>query len=242
MKYTDETLMAYADGELDEVTRAAIERAMQSDPAIAARVAQHRALRERIYAACAPMLDEAVPQRLRQAAAPAGAKVIALDSARGAKDVKPRARRWSWPEWGAMAATLLVGVMAGRQSFDGGDYSSVGGALVAQGALERALSTQLASQPGTDTRIGVSFVANNGAYCRSFMRGSTAGLACREGKRWTLPMVAKAQPSEQAGEYRQAGAEMPAAVLEAIDARIAGKPLDAAEEQAARAQDWRPGA
>lgn len=235
MKFTDETLMAYADGELDEVTRAAIERAMHSDPSIAARVAQHRALRERVYAAFAPMLDEAVPQRLQQPASPAKAKVITLDSARAAKDLQRRTSRWSWPQWGALAATLLVGVMAGRQSVQGGDFSLAGGTLVAQGELATALSTQLASQAG-DVKIGVTFVATDGAYCRSFARGATAGLACREGERWAVPVVAAAEV--QGGDYRQAAAAMPAAVLEAIDARIAGKALDAGQEQAARAQGW----
>ena len=36
MKFSDETLMAYADGELDAATRAAIEDEMAHDPQIAA--------------------------------------------------------------------------------------------------------------------------------------------------------------------------------------------------------------
>ena len=35
MKFSDETLMAYADGELDEAGRAEIERALDADPALA---------------------------------------------------------------------------------------------------------------------------------------------------------------------------------------------------------------
>jgi hypothetical protein len=43
------------------------------------------------------------------------------------------------------------------------------------------------------------------------------------------------------GAYRQAGSDLPPAVLDAIDARIAGKPLDAAGEEAARARGWTGG-
>jgi hypothetical protein len=61
-------------------------------------------------------------------------------------------------------------------------------------------------------------------------------MACRQGGQWQIPvMVAGSAP---AGEYRQAGAAMPAAVLEAVDARIAGKPFDANQERAARAAGW----
>ena len=54
MKFSDETLMAYADGELDDDQRAAIERAVGADPALAERVAQHQALRSDVFAAFAP--------------------------------------------------------------------------------------------------------------------------------------------------------------------------------------------
>jgi hypothetical protein len=69
--------------------------------------------------------------------------------------------------------------------------------------------------------------------------GASAGLACREGGQWTIPVLAEAE-KEAAGGYRQAGSALPPAVLDAIDARIAGKPLDAAGEEAARARSWQP--
>ena len=43
-----ETLMAYADGELDELTRRRVEQAITADPALAAQVEADRALRARI--------------------------------------------------------------------------------------------------------------------------------------------------------------------------------------------------
>ena len=47
MTFSEETLIAYADGELDAATRAALEAALASDPQLAQRIERHRALRAR---------------------------------------------------------------------------------------------------------------------------------------------------------------------------------------------------
>jgi hypothetical protein len=245
MRFTDETLMAYADGELDASARHAVELAMRADPVVAARVKQHIALRNEVFRAFAGTLEEPVPPRLKQVGH--SAKVVQLDSVRAAKkNVVEVPRRWSWPEWGAIAATLVVGVLAGSMGLTSlrGETqlaSSVGGAgaLVAHGALDTALSRQLASAPpaGSSVKIGVSFVSRDGQYCRSFAMGAAAGLACRSGSDWKIPVLVE---SGAAGEeaYRQAGSAMPAAVLEAIDARAVGSSLDAKAEQAAAQRGW----
>ncbi|MTV40136.1 anti-sigma factor family protein [Duganella radicis] len=240
MKFSDETLMAYADGELDEAGRAEIERALETDPALAERVAQHQALRSDVFAAFAPILDEPLPPALMATALPG--KVADLSAARAARVEKTAPRRWSWPEWGAIAATLAVGVLVGGTlGGNGGDAAlavaqGADGKLVAQGQLATALSRQLAASDGA-VRIGVSFAARDGALCRSFVTHGTAGLACRSGNAWQVPVMAEAA-SAAAGDYRQAGSAMPSAVLDAIDARIAGPALDAKGEQEALQRGW----
>lgn len=242
MKFSDETLVAYADGELDDAQRAEIDRALDADPDLAERVAQHQALRADVFAAFAPILDEPVPPAL--VAAALQGKVADLNAARAARVEQAAAvrRRWSWPEWGAMAATLAVGVLVGSTVRGPAADTAVavaqgaGGKLVAQGQLASALSQQRAASEGA-VRIGVSFTAKDGKLCRSFIAGGTAGLACREGNTWSVPVVAEAA-STAAGEYRQAGSAMPASVLDAIDARIDGAALDAKGEQEALQRGW----
>ncbi len=245
MSFSDETLMAFADGELDESTRRLVEQAMRQDPEVAAKVARHKALRSKVFGAFAHTLDEPVPAHLKQATQPS--KVVRLDAVRAARREALARRRWSWPEWGALAATLVVGVLAGVFGLKGvqGEpqlATVVGkdGALVAQGRLAQALSQQLASAPAADSgiRMGVSFVARDGAYCRSFMLGAAGGLACRSGAEWKVPVMAETAGGVS-GAYRQAGGELPAVVLEAIDQRIAGQALDASAEQAAVQQGWK---
>jgi hypothetical protein len=219
---------------------------MQEDTAIAEAVARHRALRQDIAAAFAGILDEPVPARLQPPAAtpvaPA-APVLSLDAARAARAAQaappPTRRRWSWPEWGALAAMLMVGVLVGKVVPQGAQPAIAGNGnqVVAQGELASALDRQVGGKDAGAVRVGVSFAARDGGYCRSFVMGTSAGLACREGGQWRIPVMAETGAEAQ-GAYRQAGTELPPAVLDAIDARIAGKPLDAAGEEAARMRGW----
>jgi hypothetical protein len=214
-------------------------------------VAQHQALRSDVFAAFAPIADEPVPPSLLAAAMPG--KVSDLGAVRAARS--EARRRWAWPEWGAIAASLSVGVLVGSLVLGGGVRSGGAGAgavgnelaalrgtegtPVAQGRLAEALSTQLAgaAQPG-GVKIGVTFASIDGQLCRSFVAGESAGLACRSGEQWKLAVLAEVARGAP-GEYQQAGSALPAAVLEAIDARIAGPALDAQAEQAARQRGWR---
>lgn len=248
----DERWMAYVDGELDDAQRAAFEAELANDPLLAQRVREQQALRRRLAEAFTPDLDEPVPERLLAAARarPPAAEPIDLTRVReqrAAAQRVPRAvRDWRWPEWGAIAASLLIGVLAGR--LVGGDSAAPfangpNGALVARGPLAGALSAQLASSVAADApvRVGISFVARSGSYCRSFVMtrpSGLAGLACREGGQWQVQLVTPAGQDEAAGGYRTAGAALPPALLRAIDERIAGTPLDAAAEAGAARRGW----
>jgi hypothetical protein len=119
--------------------------------------------------------------------------------------------------------------------------------LRARGALALALTEQLAATQAPDApmKVGSSFVATTGEYCRSFTFAPAAasprlgGLACRRSGAWRLLAVAEADRRGGApDQYRQAGAPMPAAVLRAIEDRIQGSALDADAEHAARQRGW----
>ncbi|UGQ46393.1 anti-sigma factor family protein [Massilia endophytica] len=235
MKFSDEELMAYADGELDAAQRAQIERAMQEDPAVAAAVARHQSLRSDVFAAFAGVLDEPVPPVLQP-------QTDELSAARARREAR---RHWGLPHWAAMAASLAIGVFAGllgtRQAPSTSEAllaADASGRLVARGALADALSQQLASEPGkSPIQPGISFLARDGSYCRSFTAQASAGLACREGGNWVVPMIQETEAGQQGG-IRQAAAQLPPAVLDAIDGRIDGQALDATAERAARERHW----
>jgi hypothetical protein len=245
VSYDDETLMAFADGELEEPLRAEIAAAIAKDPELARRVEKHRALRAEVAGAFATLIDQPVPERLRAAAQPPRAPAT---EAHGnvvrfpARGTPPPPARWAGREWAAMAASLVLGVMLAWRFLapGGGDIATQDGVLMARGDLAAALNTQLASNQPEDAAvaIGLTFKASDGGYCRSFVSRatSTAGLACRSGEDWRIGVIQSV--TVPGGDLRQATSSMPPAILQAIESSWAGEPLDAAGELAARDAGW----
>ena len=220
----DERLIAYVDGELSPPDRAGFEAEMAADPALAADVDRHRRLAKDVGDAFDPVLEEPIPARL-------------LTVASAAND--PR-RRIGPPAWAALAASLVLGVLIGRAVWPlTGPLVADHGALVAQGPIAKALTTQLAADRGV-VKVGLSFRTTGGRYCRTFQSTADrlAGLACRDDGRWTVRTVTTWAPQPQ-GAYRTAGSETPPEVLAAVDKLAAGPALDAAAERAARDKGWR---
>ncbi|BBF71014.1 anti-sigma factor [Sphingobium sp. 3R8] len=221
-------LIALVDGELDEVNRRRVERAVAADPALAARLAQHRSLRARLAGHYAPVAQEPVPDRLR---------AVLEDSATVTPLARPAPRWRGWAMGGAIAASLVLGLGLGRMSGEEpGSIGMQGGVMVAQGALATALDGQLASaQRDGPIHIGLSFQRKGGGWCRSF-DGAIAGVACREGTGWQVQQALPGAGSQTA--YRQASSA-DARVMATVDALIDGAPVDAAGEKAAQAKGWR---
>jgi len=241
MSFSDDILMAYADGELDVATRRAVEAAVLRDAALAQRLAHLQSARQRL----------AGPRR--------GANVVQLAAVRATRAATQQAARkarkgwrWSWLEWGALAAVLALGVVVGKFGLAGWQPDpqappSVAwrdGALVAQGRLALALDQAPSGAGGVyggSVRIAASFVAADGAYCRSFTaqgggQGTQelAGLGCKSGAGWKLAVLVQ----NPAAGTRQARAELPAAVQAVVEQRGSGALLDAAAEQEAMQRAW----
>jgi len=243
MNWTDDTLMAFVDGELDAAQSADLERALVVDAALQARVAALQSQRQRVSAAFATVLDEPMPDRLANllANAPAApsATVADLGAARAART--QRGTMPGWAQWGGMAASVVMGVLLGVQFAGRGDDAPLGvrdGRLVARGAIDQALSTQLASAGSAPVAVQLSFVDRDGSYCRTFSTAALAGLACRQDGHWAVQSLAATSGTVD-GAMRQAATSLPREVLVAVDQRIAGQALDATRERQARDQGWR---
>lgn len=247
LNMTDELLMAYVDGELDAEQAERVEQAMRQDVTLRNKVAQQRALRTQLQQGLSGVLAEPVPTRLldvlqAQRTAKTTDNVVDLADKREQK-TRASAPRWQFREWGAMAASLVAGIVIGVSMLNSGSnalITSRDGSVVAQGQLADALSTQLASHTASSVHIGVSFRNREGHYCRSFVvqdDKSLAGLACHEQDSWRVQMLTEA--NAQSGEYRQAGSTTPSAVLALIEQQIAGEPLDARAEVEAVSKRWK---
>jgi anti-sigma factor RsiW len=234
MAIDDDMLMAFVDGELDEVNRARVERAVAEDPALKARLAQQQRLRSCLAAHYGPVAEEEVPERFR---ALLETNVVAFPAA------APRPARPLWQTLTAMAATLVLGLAVGRTLLApapaAGPFAVENGTMMARGDLADALETQLASAQPQDagTRIGVTFARNDGRPCRTFDSQAAAGIACRTGNGWQVMMTA-AGSGRQRSDYRQAGSENPL-VQQAAQEMMAGEPYDDAAERRARDSGWR---
>lgn len=235
MTIDDDMLMAFVDGELDEVSRARVERAVAEDPELRARLAQQHRLRDRLAEYYGPVVEEEVPERFR---AMLETNVVPFAA-------KPRTARPLWQTLTALAATLVLGLAIGRTLLAPGatgPFAVEGGTMVARGDLATALDTQLASAQAQDapTRIGVSFTNNDGRACRTFDSQAAAGVACRGDNGWQVMMTA-AGSGGQRTEFRQAGSASPL-VLQAAQEMMAGEPFDDAAERRARDSGWRSSA
>jgi hypothetical protein len=251
MTFSDDILMAYADGELDLRTRAQVEDAMAADPEIARRVAAHQALRNTLRSGFDKVLDEPVPDHLIAAAR---ATSRARSENRVVVPLRPRRARtlalpsWAWPRWGAIAASFVLGALVwhfGTDWYSSRPLIERDGQLLAAGALDKALSNQLASaQPAqAPVQIGVSFRSKGGNYCRTFQvreHTNLAGLACRDQDKWRLEALAQGEASPGAHpDFRPAGSALPPSIAQAVDQAIDGEPLDAEAEARAKTNQWR---
>jgi hypothetical protein len=251
MNVTDEMLMAYADGELDDDSSAAVAREIESNAELSAKLAKHRALRMRLGAAFDPVLKEDIPASLTAAINTPATTVADLVRPRSAKNAV-RERQRFFPPWLPIAASITFGVLVGYLAFnitgEGRRSTQVVDAdgRVVHEPLARALADGSAGVSNESTlQIGISYLAKSGEYCRSFSMANTrhfAGIAChekgRQAEEWRVHMLLSIDAGS-AAVYRQAGSALPSAVLSVVEQNIDGEPLDAEQEAKAIADGWK---
>jgi anti-sigma factor RsiW len=123
-KPSDETLIAYLDGELDASLRSEVESWLESDTELRDRVAGLAASAETLRAVFEPALHEPVPERLLAAARGAAtAELVDFAAAQKTRTPRPLMAR-QWVRWATAAgvAGLLVG--GGVGYFAGGDTNT----------------------------------------------------------------------------------------------------------------------
>ncbi len=193
---SDETLMAYADGELDPARRASVTHVLANDPAARARLEQLLTTDRAIQAHFQAVLAEPVPQALVDLVLDTGRQGVA---ARELPPVHSRPpgllgslRRWLATGLTmrqlafACLATLVAGVAIGWQLSAAGPRTQSGatalfaledGILLATGALERMLETEksgalvplgIDSLRDMTARARLTFKSAEGGYCRQY--------------------------------------------------------------------------
>ncbi|WP_395676559.1 anti-sigma factor family protein [Inquilinus sp.] len=247
--FDDRTLMAFADGELDDETAVAVEQAMATDDDLAGRVALFLDTRIQAKDALRPLVEEPVPEALdrsvRQmveaAKSKRGAPAAAIATAGRTRRSVPR-RPWLVPLAASLAAIVfgLGGYLFGLGGRDAPQGLAVAG--LASPALSQALGrlpsgqdTALAGS-GDRLRAVASFRDGAGVLCREFEVDTAAGssvvsVACRAHGAWSVRFAVVAPVRD--------GGYAPASSLEALDAYLASagahEPLSPTDEAAALA-------
>jgi len=242
MGITDETLVAYADGQLDGEEALAVERAIAGDAGLAAKlammVAARRAVRQ-AYASPAPVAA-ALDARVRA--------LVAEDQARRqprtATVIELASRRRVAPFWQVPAAAMLaLAVGAGSVWLVTRDDAAPGGLQVAalsDPAVAQALDSLASGQTveigdGVAVSVVPSFRDDADQLCREFEQTVADGsgivaVVCREDAVWDVRLVV-ATGAGDADSYS------PASSMETLDAYLsasgAGAPLSASDEAAA---------
>lgn len=247
MSISPEMLAAYADDQLDGAERAMVEQALAQDPALAQEVATHRALRARLVAHFAPILEETLPESLTRALkappAPQTATVVSIETARARRrerearspNPEPMSKVPARPRWAvgagiALAACVALAVMIGRPAM-------VPASNYAAPELAQALDSRLSGeQGGSGPQVLLSFADATGAVCRGFAGSQASGIACHDAHGWRLERRFPGVTAQE-GAYRQAGSTDPKLMAAMQDMAVGGA-LDPAAERAARARGW----
>ncbi len=248
--FPDEMLMRFADGELDADEMAVIEKAMETDDDLVARVAMFIETKAEAQAALRPLLEEPVPEALKAAVegmvAAKRAEAAKVETApatvvpfEARKQARPATRRWTLPLAASIAAA--AGGLAGY--FAGSGAGPVDGAVSVAGRVGAELGEALASVPasqeialadGTRFRAIASFRNDLAELCREFEldgadRSTSVSVACHSGGAWAVSFMVAAA----GGTDRYA----PASSTEALDAYLsaieASEPLSPEDEAAA---------
>jgi hypothetical protein len=242
-EFDDETLMAFADGELDEAQSQALEEALATDDALAERLAVFLDSRRLVGDALKPLIDEPVPEALlvsvrrmaedaQRAADKPQDNVIAFQP-RQQPAAAPAARRWLMPLAASVVAAItgVIGFSVGRM----GPPAANSGAEIAS-ALDREASGKdvALDASGKVLHVIATFRDERGDVCREYEvkepAGRTLTIACRQQGGWTTRLALTAPTAD---------GYVPASSQETIDAYLAsiqaGAPLSAEEERSALA-------
>lgn len=241
---SDEILMAFADGELDEPVATTVEQAMASDPAIAKRVAGFLRSRRLVRLAFPADTVPDVPPELRaavQAQIDRFERRVDAEATPEFRVIPTVSSTGRWPLGTALAASVAAlaiataGYLVGRQSLPPSQNAA---GLMANldpqvsSVLSGSRSGQEQDLPFGRMRVISTFRMANGSLCREFKlqapSGTSDAVACRNGG-WTLTFAVASAPTN--GAYVPSGGE--GLVENYLQATGAGEPLlDAAEIKA----------
>lgn len=218
---SDEVLMAYADGELGDGEADRIGRAIDNDPALAARLKVFR-LTGRTLAPQFDALDLGeTPASMLDAirSTPVRTRPTLASRLQGFLDGL-RLGPTPWPALAGLAAGLLIGVSVAQLAGHGGTMFTVkpDGMIVASGTLGKILESSPSAVAGTSDIVATSsFESVDDRYCRLYQAPRQTGLACRNpAGDWQILAMGEGTPGAGETEYGPSGGSGASAVSDLV--------------------------
>lgn len=243
-EFDDETLMAYADGELDNETAHRLESALREDAVLSARLDVFTGTRDAIADLAADARTAPVPDALNarlqetlEAARRADEDNTVVPFAARVPARRPLFRPAAIAA-GFAAVGLVVGLLAAPEAQAPGQGNLQFAILDGPGlteALDQLPSGERVAIPGGEVEMIASFVGADTALCREFevdrpdSATTVVAVACQSDTGWT-PRFAVVGAMDDGTNFA------PASSFEALNAYLsaigAGSPLDAEDEAA----------
>lgn len=268
-RFSDEVLMAYADGALDGPERDAVEAAIRDDSEVRETVEMFRRTRQLVSEAFAVPASEAPPAAIVDAIlaapaapAPAATRLRSLEGGRAGSPARvertraghftpPSRRALAMAASLALAAGLALGVVAGRWTTDGGDPALSLGAVHDGSTLGQALERLASGTVSPDRRwtVVATFRDRANRACREVellardagQRPIAAGVACRTNRGgWTIEGAARIAGAQRSdGSFEPAGSAERDALDGLLNLLGASRALPSEEERALLEKGWR---
>jgi hypothetical protein len=243
--YSEDTISAFVDGELDPAVMAEIETAAVSDAELAAQIETYRNNDATLLRAVDDLLNDTAAAPAAPATTSDGSNVIAF---RQKKPAAETPRRWV-PAAIAAGLALALGVYGSQVYFRNAAQGSAQDGIVASASFSDALSHLASGETGKveggAMRVALSFRAKDKRYCREFAvgfaGGSGAGVACNTGGTWQIEGWASSPAKKSDGEYRTAGGPDDVLVERVMKRLGVTEALDSAGERDAIRAGWAQG-
>lgn len=260
---SDETLMAYADGELGITERARVDACLATDPNAVERLSIFTATGKDLGHLFGEPMGLPVPQRLIDAimvpANGGAASAVIIPFNRSGSGRRAPVAAWQGKSWALAAACLsilAVGIgsrwVVGHQPSDDSRSASAAGTATIE--LASALDDTPSGRTAARSIDGVpalikplfSFATASGDVCRQYEIRATksrliSGVACRDSKaHWTIEkQVASDEQPATTGQITPAGKKSAAEIDAIVSRLITGDTFVGDDELAVMKNGWR---
>lgn len=247
---TDETLSAFLDGELGTSQAEEVRVALDSDPALRARLARFERADSTMRDAASTIVNRQLPQSVLTMLASNGASIASLEADRS----RSLGRSRFWPTAIAASIALVVGWSTGvfylGASQGNAAWSNL--QIAARAAPGNPLFEVLETTPsGQSVAFGessgsfqpvLSFASKNGEPCREFLVAgsddSIRAVACRERNSWRVDFAVRSAGVGANNGYQTASASDTRLISDYIKERMVGDALSGETEAVLMTEGW----